>query len=167
MRTTLVKPARTRWLAVISVALVLNLCLQDVCPATPVSGRASDAKPASGPGGACEPVPVTEIAAVPPVGIAAWAAAAWYKTRTAADSVEPGPAQSYEPARLTFDTEDTDQPETPEAEPSEAAEGGHPVYKTWWFWAAVGGAAVVVAILAAIGGDSGEDLPDFPDPPDK
>jgi hypothetical protein len=155
MRATLVKPARIRWLAAISVALVLNLCLQDVCRATPVSG------------GACEAVQVTEIAAVPPVGIAAWAAAAWYKTRTAAGSVEPGPAQSYEPARLTFDTEDTDQPETPEAEPSEAAEGGHPVYKTWWFWAAVGGAAVVVAILAAIGGDSGEDLPDFPDPPDK
>ena len=97
----------------------------------------------------------------PPVGIAAWAAAAWYKTRTAAGSVEPGPAQSYEPARLTFDTEDTDQPEIPEAEPSEAAEGGRPVYKTWWFWAAVGGAAVVAAVLAAIGGDSGEDLPDF------
>lgn len=153
-----------RILASASVALVLNLCLQDACRATPASGAgASEDSNAAAEGGQ-----FTELAAVPPVGTTAWAAAAWYQAQAAARSSAESPAQSSAPARLGVNTEGEDTPEIPEAELGEGAQGKHtPVYRTWWFWATVGGALATVAVLGAIGGGSGEGLPDFPDPPDE
>jgi hypothetical protein len=164
MRSTLLRSALMRTLASASVALVLNLCLQDACRATPASG----AGPCAGSDTAAEGSRSIELAAVPPVGTTAWAAAVWYRAQAAARNSTQGSAQSSIPARLSVPTEIEDTPEIPEAGMGADAQGKQtPVYRTWWFWATVGGAIATVAVLALIGGDSDEGLPDFPDPPDE
>jgi hypothetical protein len=165
-RSILVRPALMKLLVSASVALVLNLCLQDACRAAPAAGAGTCA----GPDAVAEGSPIVELAAVPPVGTTAWAAAAWYKAQADARSSAESPAESSAPARLSVRTEGEDALEIPEAEDGEDDQGGGtdtPVYRTWWFWAAIGGAIAAVAVVGLIGGDSSEGLPDFPDPPDE
>lgn len=154
----MIMPRLMRRVACLSIVLVLNLVVWDLCLAAGAAEK-PDSLNAQMPG---EAIPAADSSASrrsagDPTATSPTTAGPT-TTDTSALKIAP-PAGEASMIRLY----DSDLPDSEEGANSTA-----PIYRKWWFWSVIGGALVTAMIIGAGGEEeAGPDLPGFPGPPER